>query len=268
MLGRRAARGGLDSPTVDPLTLLPDGVAPLGALLLIATATLTAAVTATFGLGGGVLLLVVLLSVMSPAMAIPVHAVLQTGANASRAWLMRRDVRVPVLLWFVPGSLIGVALASLVVVDVPTRWLSLALALFILWSVWAPRPKRRPVPPRRFLAVGVFGSFLTMFVGATGPVLAAFLSPERHGRLATVATHGACMTVQHLMKIIAFALLGFSLADWAPLVVAMLAGGTLGSLVGRHLLRRLPEALFRHGFRWLMTALALRMLYRAAFPAG
>ena len=253
---------------MDFLALLPDGVAPLAAVLLVACATLTSAVTATFGLGGGVLLLVVLLSVMPPAMAIPVHAVLQTGSNASRAWLMRREVLVPVLLWFLPGSLIGVALASLVVVDVPTRWLSLALALFILWSVWAPKPDPRALPPRSFLAVGAFGSFLTMFVGATGPVLAAFLSPERYGRLATVATHGACMTVQHLMKIVAFALLGFSLADWAPLVVLMLAGGFLGSLVGRQLLGRMPEALFRRGFRWLMTALALRMLFRVAFPAG
>ena len=253
---------------MDLVALLPDGIGPLAAALLVATSTLTAAVTATFGLGGGVLLLVVLLSVMPPTMAIPVHAVLQTGANASRAWLMRRDVLRAVLLWFVPGSLVGVALASLVVVDVPTRWLSLALAAFILWSVWAPKPAPRALAPQAFFGVGAFGAFLTMFLGATGPVLAAFLSPERYGRHATVATHGACMTVQHLLKIGAFVLLGFSLADWAPLVVVMLAGGALGSLVGRSLLRRLPEAIFRRGFRWLMTALALRLLLRAVFPGA
>ena len=249
---------------MDLALVLPAGIGPLAAAALVATSFVTAAVTATFGLGGGVILLAVLLNVMTPAMAIPVHAVLQTGANASRAWLMRADVLRPLLLWFLPGSLVGVALGSLVVVDLPTRWLSAALAVFILWSVWAPKPAPRALPPARFALVGAFSSFLTMFVGATGPVLAAFLSPERYGKRATVATHGACMTVQHLMKIVAFALLGFSLADWLPLVAAMLACGVGGSVLGRALLGRLPEALFRQGFRLVMTLLALRLLWSAA----
>ena len=253
---------------VDPASLLPDGIAPPLAALLAATSFLTSAVTATFGLGGGVILLAVLLTVMPPVMAIPVHAVLQAGSNASRAWLMRRDILREVFLWFLPGSLVGVALGSLVVVELPTRWLTLALALFILWSVWAPKPSPRALPPRRFVLIGALGSFLTMFLGATGPVLAAFLSPARYGRLATVATHGACMMVQHLMKIAAFVLLGFSLADWLFQVALMLGAGVLGSLVGRAVLHRLPEALFRHGFRAVMTALALRMIWRVAFPVG
>ena len=244
-------------------TLLPEGIGPLASLALVATSTATAAVTAAFGLGGGVILLAVLLTVLTPAMAIPVHAVLQSGANASRAWLMRREVMRPPFLWFLPGSLVGVALGSLLVVDVPARWLSLALALFILWSVWAPKPAPRSLPPARFALVGALSSFLTMFVGATGPLIAAFLPPERYGRLATVATHGACMTVQHLMKLIAFVLLGFSLADWLPLVVAMLGGGVVGTLAGRAVLQRLPETLFRQGFRLVLTALALKLLVDA-----
>ena len=248
---------------MDLAFVLPAGLGPLAAAALVATSFVTAAVTATFGLGGGVILLAALLSVMTPAMAIPVHALLQTGANASRAWLMRADVLRALFLWFLPGSLVGVALGSLVVVDLPTRWLSAALAIFILWSVWAPKPAPRALLPARFALVGAFSSFLTMFVGATGPVVAAFLPPERHGRRATVATHGACMAVQHLMKIVAFALLGFSLADWAPLVGLMLASGVGGSVLGRALLGRLPEALFRQGFRLVMTLLALRLLWSA-----
>ena len=244
---------------MDIAWLLPDGIGLAASGLLVATSFATAAVTATFGLGGGVILLAVLLSVMLPTMAIPVHAVLQSGANASRAWLMRADVQRPVLLWFLPGSLVGVALGSLFVVELPTRWLSLVLAVFLLWSAWAPAPSRRALPPSRFAIVGVLSSFLTMFVGATGPVLAAFLSPDRYGKAGTVATHGACMTVQHLMKLAAFVLLGFSLADWLAQVVAMLVAGAGGSLHGRALLGRVPEALFRQGFRLIMTVLALRL---------
>ncbi len=67
------------------------------------------------------------------------------------------------------------------------------------------------------------------------------------------------MTLQHLMKLAAFVLLGFSLADWLAQVVAMLVAGAGGSLHGRALLGRVPEALFRQGFRLIMTVLALRL---------
>lgn len=246
---------------MDLAATLPDGLGPVAATLLVATSFLTAAVTATFGLGGGIILLAVLLTFTTPAMAIPVHAILQTGANGARAWLLRGEVLRPLFLWFLPGSLAGVALGGLVLVELPTRWLTLALALFILWSVWGPRPVPHALPPARFALVGALSAFLTMFIGASGPVLAAFLSPQRYGKLATVATHGACMMVQHLMKIIAFVLLGFSLADWLPLASAMLASGFAGTVLGRSLLRRLPEALFLHGFRLVMTLLALRLLW-------
>jgi len=131
-------------PDMDFLPLLPVGISPLVSGLLVATSFLTAAITATFGLGGGMILLAVLLAFMNPAMAIPVHGVLQAGANAARAWLMRRDVLRDVFLWFLPGSLVGVALASVVVVELPARWLTLALAAFILWSVGGAASRRAP----------------------------------------------------------------------------------------------------------------------------
>ena len=245
------------------IAMLPDGVAPPVAAALVATAWLTAAITAAFGLGGGVVLLAVLVTVVPPAVAIPVHAVLQTGANAGRTWFLRREVLLDLLRWFVPGSVVGVALGGLVVVDLPVRWLSLALAAFILWTVWAPKPGRRALPAPAFALVGAASSFATLFVGATGPLVAAFLPPERHGRLATVATHGALMTVQHLLKILAFGLLGFAFADWLALMALMLPSGLVGTWSGTRVLRRLPERLFRQGFRALLTLLAAKLLLDA-----
>lgn len=246
------------------IAALPDGVAPAVAVALVATAWLTAAITAAFGLGGGVVLLAVLVTVVPPTVAIPVHAVLQAGANAGRTWFLRREVLLDLLRWFLPGSVVGVALGSLVVVDLPVRWLSLALAAFILWTVWGPKPGRRALPAPAFVLVGAASSFATLFVGATGPLVAAFLPPERHGRLATVATHGALMSVQHLLKIVAFGLLGFAFADWLVLMALMLSSGLVGTWSGTRVLRRLPERLFRFGFRALLTLLAAKLLLDAA----
>lgn len=253
---------------MDPLTaFLPTDISIALAAALIASSAMTAAITAAFGLGGGVLLLAILVSVVSPVLAIPIHAALQAGANVSRAWLMRSNIQRDLLLWFLPGALLGTVIGAQFVTALPLRILSLILAAFILWSVWAPKPQKRALKPRAFAAVGAASSFASLFIGASGPLVAAFLPPAAHGRLATVATHGAMMSVQHLLKIIAFGMLGVSMSHWLPLIALMLASGVLGSVVGKATLQRLPEAVFAIVFRALMTALAVKLLVDALMPS-
>lgn len=242
---------------------LPVELAPLPATALVAISFLTSAISAAFGLGGGVAMLIALLSFTPPTVALPVHALVQIGSNAGRAWMLRSHIMPGVVSWFIPGSLIGVILASQIIVSLPTQWLQLALALFILWSVWAPRPSTLAVAEKAYIGVGAVTSFATMFLGATGPLLAAFLSPERYGRDRTVATHAACMTAQHLIKVVAFGILGFVLMEWLPLVAAMIISGLAGTWTGRHLLRRLPESTFKRVFKSVLSVLALRLLYKA-----
>ncbi|NND91905.1 MAG: sulfite exporter TauE/SafE family protein [Granulosicoccus sp.] len=242
---------------------LPAEATPLTAMTLILISFVTSSISAAFGLGGGVAMLIALLSLTPPIVALPVHALVQIGSNAGRAWMLRPFIMTGVVRWFIPGSLIGVLLASQVIVILPTRWLQLVLATFILWTVWAPKISAIAVPEKAYLGVGGVTSFATMFLGATGPLLAAFLSPARYGRDRTVATHAACMSLQHLIKVTAFGFLGFVLTEWLPLVIAMIVSGLVGTWLGRALLQRLPEATFRWVFRCVLTVLALRLLFNA-----
>ena len=208
-------------------------------------------------------MLIALLSLTPPIVALPVHALVQIGSNAGRAWMLRPHVMSSVVTWFIPGSILGVLLASQLIVTLPTSSLQLILALFILWTVWAPKINTLPVPDKAYFLVGGLTSFATMFLGATGPLLAAFLSPARYGRDRTVSTHAACMTIQHLLKVIAFGFLGFVLTQWLVLVATMIVSGLLGTWMGRRLLQRLPEQAFRQIFKAVLTVLAVRLLYKA-----
>lgn len=49
-------------------------------------------IAASLGLGGGLLVLATMTLFLSPAVLIPVHAVVQIGSNGFRAFLMRRDI--------------------------------------------------------------------------------------------------------------------------------------------------------------------------------
>jgi uncharacterized membrane protein YfcA len=247
--------------------LLPAGVSELAAVGLVALSLFTSALTAAAGIGGGLVLLSVMASFLPPVIVIPIHGVVQLGSNAGRAALLRHSIDRHILLPFALGSVLGIAVGAKLFVALPTPTLQIILGLFVLASVWLPKLKASHIPIRAFTIVGMVGSFCTMFVGATGPFVASFITPDRLPRHAVVATHAACMTLQHTLKVIAFGFLGFAFLPWAPLLVAMVGAGFLGTMLGRRLLDRLPHHVFSRIFKVILTMLALRLLYAATFSA-
>lgn len=241
--------------------LLPDSVPLWAGISLILFSYVTSAVTVTFGLGGGVMMLVAIGSVLPPLAVIPVHGVVQFGSNAGRAYVMREHTERKLFGFFVIGALVGVALAAQIVVSLPQAALQAVLACFILYTVWGPKLGKHKIPAAGFIGVGAITSFATMFVGATGPLLAAFLPPDRYGKMITVATHSACMTVQHGVKVVAFGIVGFAFPEWIPLIIAMIATGFLGTATGKKVLEWMPERAFAIGFKTVLTLLAARLLW-------
>lgn len=244
-------------------SLIPDSLGIAWAIGLVAAAFITAAISAAFGIGGGVAMLAVLLAILPPAVVLPIHGVVQAGSNAGRLVALRRSVQTSMLAWFTAGTLIGVIVASLVLVALPTPVLQIILGLFILWTVWGPKLGAHAISDRAFLLVGAGASFCTMFVGSTGPMVAAFWDVKRMGKLGVVATHSACMVVQHATKVVAFGVLGFAFAEWLAMIIAMLVAGQFGTLAGARLLRALPDRFFEVAFKLILTGLALRLLWSA-----
>ena len=245
------------------MELLPASIAPIEAVGLIAFSYITSAVTAAFGLGGGVMMLAAMASILPALAVIPVHGAVQLGSNGGRALMMRQHVDWQILRYFVIGSLVGAAIASQIVVVLPREILRLVLGAFILWVVWAPKLTKRQVGPGTFIPIGIATTFASMFVGATGLLIGAFLSPAKYGRMTTVGTHAICAMLQHGLKIIVFALIGFTFWEWLPLVAMMLVTGLIGTISGRVFLEKLPEKVFSRIFKTLLTLLALRLVVLA-----
>lgn len=245
------------------MTLLPPEISTWVAVGLVVISFLASLLTVAAGLGGGTVMLATIASTVPPAAVIPVHAVIQLGSNGGRALLMTPHVVKPVLGWFAAGAVVGAVVGGQLYVNLPGYILKLVLGVFILYAVWGPKLRSTRIGHRAFAGVGLVTTFLTMFVGGTGPFLAAFVNPDRFGKDGTVATHGACMTFQHGFKALVFGLLGFAFTPWLFLLAAMILAGFLGTLAGRAVLVRLPERTFRIIFRVALTLLALRLLYSA-----
>lgn len=243
---------------LDFLTQAP-GLTPWVFALMCAVSVLGSTIATTLGLGGGALVMAVMALNFPPAVLVPVHGVVQAGSNINRVILMRKQVLLHLLPVFVAGSVVGALFGARLVISLPVSLLQMVLAVFILYAAWAPRFSGGAVSKVKFFLVGAVGSFVTMFVGATGPLIAPFAAAASPDRRRVIATHAAFMSVQHGFKIIAFGVLGFSFWPYVPLLVAMIACGFLGTLIGRRILNRLPERSFRIGFRVVLSLLALKL---------
>jgi uncharacterized membrane protein YfcA len=241
------------------LPYLPDGITPLAALGLVALSAFTSGISAAIGLGGGVMMLAVMAMLMPPAELVPVHGVVQLGSNSGRAVMMRRHVVWAMILPFAIGSAIGALIGAHFVMALPVALLQAILSVFLFLQVWGPKLGKREVGHAGFGFVGLGASFCTMFLGATGPMVASFLKPDRLGKHGVVSTHAAAMVLQHGFKVLAFWSLGFAFWRWLPLVAAMITAGIIGTSIGTRLLDRVPERVFALGFKIIITALAAKL---------
>ena len=88
---------------------------------------------------------------------------------------------------------------------------------------------------------GAITTFITLFAGATGPLVAAFVKQIHADRFRTVATFAAAMSLQHILKVTVFEVAGFPLEAWLPLLACMIISGAVGTWVGLRLLKRMPD---------------------------
>lgn len=231
---------------------------PLTTTLILAISLFGSFITAAFGIGGGIITLAGIASLLPPFAIIPVHGAVQTGSNAGRLAILRQHFAPSSFLPFAIGALIGAAIGGAMVVELDPATLRITLGVFILWTIFFKPPK--------FLArsaglVGSISSFLTMFVGGTGPFVITFIKTLGLDRLGTVATHAGFMTVQHSLKTLVFALLGFAFSDWLILIAGMILAGLVGTFLGKKVLMKINEAHFKKVLDGILVVLALRLIF-------
>ncbi|ALM54206.1 sulfite exporter TauE/SafE family protein [Halomonas huangheensis] len=239
-------------------------LSPLSAdisLLLIALSSLTSMISASMGIGGGTLLIMTMAQVMPATALIPVHGLVQMGSNGGRMLMTLRHIERNALLAFIPGAVVGAIVASWLLIRLPEGVLELTIAAFVLLTTWGLKLPKRALGTAGTLIAGGVTTFLSSLVGASGPMVAAFIKQRSTQRQTTVATFAACMTFQHLTKAFVFGFAGFVFHDWLPLIGVMILSGVLGTWLGLRLLTRLSDHRFDVFFRLVLTVLALRLVW-------
>ena len=232
-------------------------------IALVLSAAFTSMMTAALGAGGGVMLLAVMAQVLPAQVIIPVHGIVQMGSNLGRAVMAWRHIDWKVIAAFLPGAVVGAGLGAWLLVSLPPTVLYLSIAATILYLCWGPKLPRLVLGPAGTAAAGAVTTFLTLFAGATGPLVAAFIKQIHADRFRSIATFAAAMSVQHIFKAGVFMGAGVNLAAWFGPMAAMIAAGAGGTWAGLHLLKRMKDADFMRLCNSVLSVLALRLVWQA-----
>ncbi|MFA3790076.1 sulfite exporter TauE/SafE family protein [Aliiglaciecola sp. SL4] len=240
-----------------------DFLGPQLILLLIIVAGFSSFITAGFGAGGGFFLLLVMAAVMPISAVIPVHGLVQLGSNANRAILTFPHLDKKMLVYFGLGAIIGAFSASLVVTQLPLALMKLLLGVFVIYLLWAKLPTLSETSVFGKIVVGIVTTFLSMFVGASGPLVGSYMYMNNYEKLAFTATFSSCMTFQHCLKALVFGVIGFAFWDWLPLIIVMVLSGTVGTWFGIKLLKKLPAEKFKRIFKVVLTLMSIHLIWQA-----
>lgn len=229
-------------------------------LLLVLAALTTSILTAITGVGGGMILIAIMPGLLPAPAIIPVHGVVQLFSNSSRAFFGWQHIHRGFTIAFICGAIIGGSLAAGLTAEINLEFTPLLIAAYILYSVWGPKLQFKTAPRGEFFTIGFCQTALSMIVGATGPLGQASLLSKGLKRDALVVTAAFMMTFTHLIKIVLFGIIGFAFMAYWQLIAGMTIGVIAGTYVGTHIRYRVPEEIYRHILKWLLTLLALRII--------
>ncbi len=226
-------------------------------ILAILASFSTSLISAIFGVGGGIILLAFFASFLPPLAIIPVHAVVQLASNGGRVILLRKEIHWPILSTFILGCTFGAIFGGMIVLQIPHELIKLLMGVFILWSIYGYLPKFNN---KQIFFGSIISCSLSVIVGATGAFIAAIVNTFKLPKLNHIATVAFVMMTKHILKICVFLVLGFSFVPYMKIMVLMVIGGFLGTIIGKNIMYKINEKLFRKILNIVLTILALRII--------
>jgi uncharacterized membrane protein YfcA len=237
------------------------------ALYVIVFGSFLAAVCNTvFANGGAMIILAITSTVLPVAAIVPVHSTLLIGSTTARAIVFRQHIDWRIAAPFLVGSAIAVAIAARIYVELPETMIAAAIGIVMLVAIWLPGIRWRPKLRHPWAIVGFIHSFFsTLF--AYGALLHAVILHTGLKRREIVGTMAASLTGMGLFKIAGYTWHGFDYSPYLQIIAWSIIAAFAGTWIGKFLIERVSETLFRRVFRLLVTVMALRMLY-LAFSQG
>ena len=211
-------------------------------------------IISTIAGGGGALLLVPLVGFIAGAEAVaPVVTLATLIGGGGRLFVFGRDIAWRVVIWALPGGILGAALGAIVFTSASTAWLTVIIGLFLLSAPlqhhFGKKARIFNGKPWHFLPAQLVVGAVSGLIGAVGPVMNSLYLNAGITKSEMVGTKTAISMPMHFVKIGTYASLG---AMSGQLWLFGLAAG-VGALVSNTLAKRILTNMSDVNFRFIVT---------------
>ena len=241
--------------------------------ILILASFITSSISAVLGMGGGIILLGIMAIIIPEGyMVIALHGIIQLASNTTRTFVFRNFLKKELIKEFFIGAIIGVSISIAIIVliiqffevqsanQIQAEFLKPLIGTFIIWYLFFKK-KRKHQQNSSFTKVGFISGISSIFIGATGPLIAPFFLNKTLSKENVIANKAACQMITHMTKIPLFIyLFNVNYVSEYKLLLPLIIVVFIGTHFGKKILSFIPEQLFKKLFRIALLIIALRLI--------
>ena len=242
-------------------------------VILIAAAFITSSISAVLGMGGGIILLgVMALIIPDGYVVVALHGIIQLISNVTRSFIFREHIKPQIIIQYFPGAILGLCLSASIIMilvhvfnvesakDIKVEILKPLIGIFIIWFLFGRRPQIKDKKPH-FFGVGVISGLTTVFIGATGPLIAPFFLKGKLTKESIIANKAVCQAISHTGKIPLFIIFfKFNYFIELDVLISLSIAVFIGTNFGKQILQFIPEQVFRILFQGALTLIAIKLI--------
>lgn len=243
-------------------------------IILIISAFLTSSISAVLGMGGGIILLgIMAIIIPNGYMVIALHGIIQLISNTTRTFVFRKYLKKDLVKEFLIGAIIGAGLSAIIIFllikifevssasDIKVDFLKPLIGIFIIWYLFLKGPKKEK-GSKSFIKVGSISGLASIFIGATGPLIAPFFLNSNLTKENIIANKAACQMITHLTKIPLFIFFfNVSYIQEYKLLLPLIIAVFIGTNFGKKILDMIPEKLFIKLFKTALFIIAIKLIF-------
>lgn len=236
--------------------------------LILLLAGVIAYIISTLSGGGGALVMLPIVGFyLSPAMVAPVVNLGNMIGRPVRLYLFWKHIDWSIVKYYVPSAILGAIIGGLVFVQLKANWIQLLLGLFLISTVVQYRfgKKKRSFAMKKayFVPLGFGVTLVSALFGATGPIMNPFYLNMGLMKETMIATKTANSFLAGIAMLSSYALLGALDGElwWYGLLIGI--GASIGNIIGKNLLAKMTDKLFRKGVIALMVISGILMIAKS-----
>ena len=243
-------------------------------IILIISAFITSSISAVLGMGGGIILLgIMAIIIPNGYMVIALHGIIQLISNTTRTFVFRKYLKKKLIKQFLIGAIIGAGLSAIIIFllikffevssasEIKVDFLKPLIGIFIIWYLFLKGPKKEK-KSKSFIKVGSISGLASIFVGATGPLIAPFFLNSNLSKENIIANKAACQMITHLTKIPLFIFFfNVNYIEEYKLLFPLILAVFMGTNFGKKILNMIPEKLFITLFKTTLFIIAIKLIF-------